>query len=65
MYISTISSTDEPIKVWRVQSDPKSIWFGVIGTASMSVNLAEAQRLIADLQREVAIEEARVRAMAA
>lgn len=67
MYISTTISTEGTIKAWRVYGDQDSIWFGVRGMGSSinSVTFAEAQRLVAELQRELAAVEAVARAVAA
>lgn len=68
MYNSTTLSTEGALNAWRVADDPESIWFGVrgIGTHSVhSVSFAECQRLITELQREMAAVEALARSAAA
>lgn len=67
MYISTTISTEGTIKAWRVDGDQDSIWFGVrdMGSSINSVTFAEAQRLVTELQRELAAVEAVARAVAA
>ena len=61
MYTSTAARSSQPVKVWRPKSDPGSIWFGHPGLAVASLSHAEAQQLIAELQRELAAVEAEAR----
>jgi hypothetical protein len=65
MYTSTSAHSDQPIKAWRHASDPGSIWFGNPGQSYVSLSLIEAQRLITELQRELAAVEAKARSAAA
>lgn len=63
MYTSTTIRTDAPIRAWRIKGYP-DIWFGVddIGMRSASsITPAEAQQLIAELQRELSAIEAEAR----
>ena len=67
MYASTTIRTDAPIRAWRTKGDP-DIWFGAddIGMRqATSITPAEAQQLIAELQRELASVEAEARGAAA
>lgn len=67
MYTSTTLRTDAPIRAWRIKGDP-DIWFGAdeIGMRSASsITPAEAQQLIAELQRELSAIEAEARGAAA
>ena len=63
MYTSTTIGTNSPIRAWRIKGD-SDIWFSVdyIGMRSAtSLTPAEAQQLIAELQRELASVEAEAR----
>lgn len=67
MYTTTTIHTDAPISAWRIKGEPY-IWFGVddIGLrSSSSITPAEAQQLIAELQRELAAIEAEARGVSA
>lgn len=67
MYTSTTIRTDSTIRAWRIKGDP-DIWFGAddIGMRSASsITPAEAQQLIAELQRELAAVEAEARGVTA
>jgi hypothetical protein len=67
MYTSTTIRTDAPIRAWRIKGDP-DLWFGVddIGMRqATSITPAEAQQLIAELQRELSAVEAEARGVAA
>lgn len=65
MYISTSAHSSQPIKAWRTERDLGSIWFGSPGQSYVSLSLAEAQQLVAELQRELAAVEAEARGAAA
>ena len=59
MYTSTTTDTGMPIRAWRVEG-AETIWFGHQGhnTSASCVTFAEARLLIAELQRELASEDA-------
>jgi|GEM_PF-2987783 len=61
MYTSTSAHSSQPIKAWRTERDPGSIWFGNPGQSYVSLSLAEAQQLVAELNRELAAVEAAAR----
>jgi hypothetical protein len=65
MYTSTSAHSSHPIKAWRTEKDPGSIWFGNPGQSYVSLSLAEAQQLIVELQRQLAKAEAEARGAAA
>ena len=65
MYTSTAAHSSQPIKAWRLKNYPGSIWFGHPGLTVTSLSHAEAQALIAELQRELAAVEAEARGAAA
>lgn len=61
MYTSTAAHSSQPIKAWRSPNDPDAIWFGHPGLTVTSLSHAEAQQLIAELQRELRAVEAQAR----
>lgn len=65
MYLSTDIRTDEPIKAAPSKQDAGFIWLHVGSVFSAKLSAAEAQQLIAELQRELAVVEAAVRGVAA
>lgn len=65
MYYSICNQTDQPIEAYRVPIDPEAIWIRAGSRFAMSLTFAEAQRLIAELQRELAAVEAVARSAAA
>ena len=60
MYTSTTCDNDSPIRAWRTERDHTHIWFGHQGMncSCSCVTFAEAQTLIAELQRELAADQA-------
>lgn len=65
MYASISVQTDQPIEVYQMAQDAGAIWVRTSSRLAVSLSFAEAQQLITELQRELAVVEALARSAAA